>query len=97
MNENPDNKSRKTIWQDTTNCWQRLPNKAFFFVLLAAWLALFQFLGNAILGYVHTPSLFSWMVGQYDNPDADDGHGTLSRFWSSGFFGGNGVSCWRSR
>ena len=43
MNETPDNKSRKTIWQDTTNCWQRLPNKAFFFVLLAAWLALFQF------------------------------------------------------
>jgi exosortase len=86
MNENPDNESQKTIWQDTTDCWQRLPNKAFFFVLLAAWLALFQFLGNSILGYVRTPSLFSWMVGQYDNPNADDGHGSFIPFLVVGLF-----------
>jgi hypothetical protein len=39
MNENPDNELRMNYWQDTVDCWHRLPNKAFFFVLLAAWLA----------------------------------------------------------
>ena len=53
------------FWQDSMDCWRRLPNKVFFFLLLAAWLALFQFLGNSILGYIHTPSLFSWMHEAY--------------------------------
>ena len=86
MNENPDNELRKNFWQDTADCWQRLPNKVFFFMLLAAWLALFQFLGNAILGYVHTPSLFSWMYGQYNNPRADDAHGNFIPFLVIGLF-----------
>jgi hypothetical protein len=30
-------------------CWHRMPNKGFFLVLLAAWLALFHFLGNSTL------------------------------------------------
>src|SRR6266536_715414 len=42
-------------------CWERLPNKGFFFVLLAAWLALFQFLGNSTFGYLRTSSLLKWM------------------------------------
>jgi exosortase len=69
-------------WHDTVNCWRQLPNKTFFFVLLAAWLALFQFLGNSILGYIHTPSLFSWMYEAYNspNPAADDGHGDFIPF-----------------
>ena len=41
-------------WQkfatDFENGWKQLPNKAFFFTLLAAWLLLFQFLGNATFG-----------------------------------------------
>ncbi len=86
MNEPPDNESRKNFWQDTADCWQRLPNKAFFFALLAAWLALFQFLGNAILGYVHTPSLFSWMIGAYNNPSTDDSHGNFIPFLVIGLF-----------
>ncbi len=71
--------------------WRRLPNKGFFFVLLIAWLALFQFLGNATLGYIHTSSLLSWMWSAYaSNPDAsatDDAHGkfiplvVLGIFW----------------
>ena len=65
-------------------CWQRLPNKGFFLVLLVAWLALFQFLGNSTLGYVSTPSLLSWMNAVYvSNPDAngsDDSHGKLVPF-----------------
>lgn len=68
------------FWQDTANCWQRLPNKTFFFVLLAAWLALFQFLGNSILGYVHTPSLFLWMYHAYNGSSTaavDDRDGNI--------------------
>ena len=45
--------------------WQQLPHKGFFFVLLAAWLMLFQFLGNSTFGYVDTPSLFHWMANAY--------------------------------
>jgi exosortase len=76
------NEMHRSFWQDTVDCWRRLPNKAFFFVLLAAWLALFQFLGNSILGYIHTPSLFSWMYEAYNNntPAADDGHGDFVPF-----------------
>jgi exosortase len=40
--------------------WRRLPNKGFFFGLLAAWLALFQFFGNSTFGYMDTPSLLKW-------------------------------------
>jgi len=65
-------------------CWQRLPNKALFLVLLAAWLALFHFLGNATLGYINTPSLLTWMhIAYVSNPDAngsDDSHGKLIPF-----------------
>ena len=86
MNENPDNERRINYWQDTVDCWHRLPNKAFFFALLAAWLALFQFLGNAILGYVHTPSLFAWMIGAYNSPSSDDGHGNFIPFLVVGLF-----------
>jgi exosortase len=86
MNEPPNNEPQPNWWQDTMDCWHRLPNKAFFFVLLAVWLALFQYLGNAILGYVHTPSLFSWMYGQYNNPNADDAHGNFIPFLVAGLF-----------
>ena len=58
-------------------CWHQLPNKSFFFALLLAWLALFQFLGNSTFGYIDTPSLFSWMMGAYTSPNGDDGHGPL--------------------
>jgi exosortase len=50
---------------DFQDCWHRLPNKGFFFVLLAAWLALFQYLGNSTLGYVHSASLFRFMSDAY--------------------------------
>ena len=60
-------------------------------MLLAAWLALFQFLGNSTLGYINTPSLLHWMYSAYaSNPDAngsDDSHGkfiplvVLGLFW----------------
>lgn len=61
MTDNPKVEPTAHYWQDTVDCWHRLPNKLFFFGLLAAWLLLFQFLGNSILGYVHTHSLFIWL------------------------------------
>ena len=65
-------------------CWHRMPNKGFFLILLAAWLALFHFLGNVTLGYIHTPSLLSWMHSAYlpthDAGATDDSHGRLIPF-----------------
>lgn len=46
--------------------WRRLPCKALFFFLLAAWLALFQFLGNSTMGYARSASLFYWMFRSYN-------------------------------
>lgn len=77
-------------WQaDTVECWHRLPNKAFFFGLLAAWLALFQFWGNSILGYIHTSSLFAWLYNSYNlNGEAgeDASFGNLIPFLVVGIF-----------
>lgn len=88
MNENLKEEVSPGFWPDAVACWQRLPNKLFFFGLLAAWLVLFQFLGNSILGYVHTPSLFAWLREAYNspNPAADDGHGNLIPFLVIGLF-----------
>jgi exosortase len=75
---------------DLIEFWNRLPNKAFFFTLFAAWLALFHFRGNSILGYVHTTSLFGWMYEAYNTANtaaADDQIGNfipflvLALFW----------------
>lgn len=70
------------------SCWHQLPDKGLFFVLLAAWLALFQFLGNSTFGYVDTPSLLHWMYNAYNSqsPTADDGHGNLILFVVLGLF-----------
>jgi len=70
-------------------CWQKLPNKACFFIPLVAWLLLFQFYGNATFGYIDTASLLYWMKFTYTNPMAhgEDGHGlyvpfvVLALFW----------------
>jgi exosortase len=86
MNEAQPIKNIADFCRDTIECWQRLPNKAFFFVLLAAWLALFQFLGNSILGYVHTSSLYSWMYHAYNGPGSDDKHGDIIPFLVIGLF-----------
>ena len=47
---------------DFRDCWRRLPDKGLFSGLIAAWLVLFQFLGNSTLGYVKSPSLMRWML-----------------------------------
>jgi exosortase len=74
------------------DCWSRLPNKGFFFILLAAWLALFHFLGNTTLGYIRSesPSLYAWMLDAYDPSghylSSDDGHGVIIPFIVLGLF-----------
>ncbi|MEO6036221.1 MAG: exosortase/archaeosortase family protein [Verrucomicrobiota bacterium] len=57
--------------------WDSLSCKWFFFSLLAAWLALFHFIGNSTLGYVNIPSLMGWMFHLYNIPGSEDGHGNL--------------------
>jgi exosortase len=89
MNGNQNNSPPLNFWQDSMDCWRRLPNKFFFFWLLAAWLALFQFMGNSILGYIHTPSLFSWMHEAYRSSGGsanDDAHGNFIPFLVVGLF-----------
>ena len=85
----PQLKTAPADWRtDTLECWQRLPNKSFFFTLLAAWLLLFQFWGNSILGYVHTSSLFGWLYEAYNNPGSaeDAGHGDFIPLLVVGLF-----------
>lgn len=86
MSEAQPIKNISDFQRDTADCWQRLPNKTFFFVLLAAWLALFHFLGNSILGYIHTPSLFTWMYRAYNTGESDDQSGDFVPFLVIGLF-----------
>jgi exosortase len=66
----------ETIRTDFVTFWQAMPVKVVFFILLAAWVVLFQFLGNSTLGYIQTPSLFAWMKYVYTG-SPDDEHGML--------------------
>src|SRR5271166_1811253 len=67
--------------------WRLLPNKGFFLALLAVWILLFQFLGNATFGYIDSSSLLAWMENAYDHSDGQDSHGlfipfvVLALFW----------------
>ena len=65
------------------DCWHRLPNKGFFFGLLAAWFALFQFLGNSTFGYISTSSLPVWMYRAFSSGgllESDEGYALLIPF-----------------
>jgi exosortase len=65
---------------DLVATWRRLPNKAFFFALFVAWLVLFQFWGNAVLGVIKTNSLFAWMWEAWRSKEgaaADDSIGKV--------------------
>lgn len=52
--------------QELRALWDSLPHKAVFGVLVAAWVALFHFLGNSTLGYIATDSMFGWLQEVYD-------------------------------
>jgi exosortase len=85
--------ARLDAWHEFQTCLQRLPNKTLFFVLLAAWLALFSFLGNSTFGYSHSSSLFGWMWMAYNSGglSGDDAYGDLIPFLVIGLF------CWKRK
>jgi exosortase len=56
-----------------------MPNTGLFLGLLAAWIALFHFLGNSTLGYVNTSSVFGWWWWVYTRVAQDVG-GTIHSF-----------------
>jgi exosortase len=87
MQKQPTSGFPEDFRSDFLDCWQRLPNKGFFFCLLAGWLALFQFLGNSTLGYINSPSLLWWMYLAYHPTEAtDDGQGLWIPFVVLGLF-----------
>lgn len=88
MSEQTQSEAHPEFHADFVDCWRRLPNKTFFFVLLAAWLALFQFLGNSTFGYSHSSSLFAWMWMAYNSQSlsSDDAYGNLIPFLVIGLF-----------
>ena len=69
--------------------WARIPNKALFGALLAAWCALFHFLGNSTLGYIKSQSMFSWMYFSFSTNENDE-HGLIIPFVVLGL-------CWWKR
>jgi exosortase len=72
--------SMTELKEEFAQVWPRITNKPFFFALLAAWLALFHFIGNSSFGYYNTPSLLRWMYNTYTEVNSDDGHGVLIPF-----------------
>jgi exosortase len=90
MEEKPINGILEDFRIEFLEIWERLPNKLFFFVLLAAWLALFQFFGSSTLGYVKSSSLIRWMLDAYqpagDYLNSDEAHAVLVPFVVLGLF-----------
>ncbi|MEI6074072.1 MAG: exosortase/archaeosortase family protein [Verrucomicrobiota bacterium] len=66
--------------------WRTLPNKAFFFILAIAWVTLFLFYGNSNLGYVHSASLYAWLMDSYTAPGGDNQYGLMIPFVVLGLF-----------
>lgn len=52
--------------QELRSLWDGLPHKAALGVVVAAWLALFHFMGNSTLGYIQTESMFGWLQAVYE-------------------------------
>jgi exosortase len=88
MNDSAIIETASKWWREASACWRQLPNKAFFFTLLAAWLALFHFLGNSVFGYLHSSSLFRWMYNAYNSQSdySDDAYGNIIPFLVIGLF-----------
>lgn len=60
--------------------WDGLPCKAEFGALLIAWVLLFHFLGNSTIGYVDTPSMFTWLNTVHTNAEKTDNDDAFGRF-----------------
>jgi exosortase len=69
--------------------WRRLPNKTYFLILLAVWLALFEVLGNPAVGFPKTHSLLHWMYWVFQPNsavDRDDAQGLIAPIVVLGVF-----------
>jgi len=80
MEIQPENGVLEEFRLEFMDCWERLPNKAMFLILFAAWGLLFLLIGNSTLGYIHTPSLYAWLWDAYLPPNVEareDSHGPL--------------------
>jgi exosortase len=58
--------------EELAMAWRRLPQKALLLGLIAAWCALFHFLGNSTFGYIDTPSMFGWVNYSYSQSHDDE-------------------------
>jgi exosortase len=80
MDEQPSDRVLKEFQIEFLDSWRRLPNKGFFLVLLAAWLALFHFLGNSARGYAPTSSLMGWMYIVFNPKGGEDSTGDIGNW-----------------
>ncbi|HZM02232.1 MAG TPA: exosortase/archaeosortase family protein [Candidatus Saccharimonadales bacterium] len=69
--------SGQSLGQEFFLYWNRLPKRAFFFGLLAAWCLLFYFFGVSSFNFSDTPSLFQWMYNAWNAPALDSSQGNL--------------------
>jgi exosortase len=60
--------------------WSDLPHKAEAAALIIAWVLLFHFLGNSVLGYVDTRSMFVWLDTLYTNAEKTDSDDAFGRY-----------------
>lgn len=60
--------------------WDSLPHKGTFAVLLAAWLALFHFIGHAQLGWLSNPSLFLFLDTMYSHAAEVESDDAIGRY-----------------
>jgi len=72
--------SLQDVWEGLKGLAPSFPQWPLFLVLLACWIGIFHFIGNATLGYIKSPSLFRWLYNAYTARGGDDGHGLLIPF-----------------
>ncbi len=65
------------LLRETRLFWTRLPDRGLFLALLAAWAALFHFLGHCSFNFTDSPSLFAWMWGAWSAAALEAEHGKL--------------------
>jgi len=66
--------------------WQKMPNRGLFIIMATAWVLFFAFLGNATLGYINSPSLFSWMYDIFTSAESDEQYALLIPFVVFGLY-----------
>ncbi len=71
---------RFIMLKELRQLWSSLPHKAEAAALMVAWTLLFHFLGNSVLGYVDTRSMFVWLDTLYTNAEKTDSDDAFGRY-----------------